>query len=304
MKISSFKYAPSYIPQKIAFAGANWNEKSKQYQKLIHETSFFRELKTDDKVKKYILNTYKASPEILVVMGACSTGEEVYSQAIMLDEIKDKVKIVGFDISNEAVERAKQASFSIQSSANYVNTHDYIPPYLMDSYLAHYSKKPLDELQTQARAGFREYFDYVESGKVDEDGRFLTRDSKDWRPIHMLAPDAKRFALKSGYAQNCEFKTGNITNLDEMFEDNSINAFFFRNAFYHILTHTSDRIMNADAYEDMQDIASSLSNKIKPRGLFVIGEKEKDTGIDVSLIDNCMQNAGFIRIDDNIWQKA
>jgi len=74
---------------------------------LIHETHFFREPKTDEIVQNYILNNFADYPEINIVSGACATGDEAKSYAMMLDSLGDKLHIFGFDISSGVIQKAK-----------------------------------------------------------------------------------------------------------------------------------------------------------------------------------------------------
>jgi chemotaxis protein methyltransferase CheR len=85
-----------------------------------NETFFFRDPKTFDLLK------HKLIPEMLgdkpynpltIWSAACSTGQEAYSVAMVLDEIlfdlsKCRAKIVGTDISEAAVNAANRGEFS------------------------------------------------------------------------------------------------------------------------------------------------------------------------------------------------
>ena len=83
----NFQYK-SYTP---TFKANNWSERTNGNY-LIHETAFFREPQTDEFVKNYLVENFlsKGKPANIVV-GACSTGEEVYSQAMLYDEYSDLV---------------------------------------------------------------------------------------------------------------------------------------------------------------------------------------------------------------------
>ena len=74
----------------------------------INETYFFRNIKTLDFVKKYILKTFPSGTQVADF--ACSTGEEAYSLATMLmKHNKDKkYSITGYDIISEVVNMAKK----------------------------------------------------------------------------------------------------------------------------------------------------------------------------------------------------
>jgi two-component system, chemotaxis family, CheB/CheR fusion protein len=89
---------------------------------LIHVTSFFRDpevfetLRTD--VFPAILKTKASGEPIRVWAAGCATGEEVYSLAITLletlaeTEAPHPVQIFGSDISERAIEKARQGVFS------------------------------------------------------------------------------------------------------------------------------------------------------------------------------------------------
>jgi len=80
---------------------------------LNHQTAFFREPKTDEIVQNYILENFGNDKEINIVSGACSTGEEAKSYAMMLDSLGDKLKISGFDIVPEIVKEAQGNSCQV-----------------------------------------------------------------------------------------------------------------------------------------------------------------------------------------------
>lgn len=77
---------------------------------LNHQTAFFREPNTDEIVQNYILENFGDDKEINIVSGACATGEEAKSYAMLLDTLDSKLKIHGFDISPEIVKDAQKNS--------------------------------------------------------------------------------------------------------------------------------------------------------------------------------------------------
>lgn len=118
-----------------------------------HQTAFFREPKTDEIVQNYILEKFANDGEINIVSGACSTGKEAKSYAMMLDNIKDKLNIYGFDISEKVIEEAYNEDCQlIRAEGN--------SPYFLDSEnillddntdgLSVYQRKCLDK--------FRQYY--------------------------------------------------------------------------------------------------------------------------------------------------
>ena len=85
-----------------------------------HETSFFRDNKVFDLVKhKLVPDLLGATPQkpLAIWSAASSTGQEAYSLAMSLEEIlfdlsKCRIRILGSDISEAAVNAANRAEFS------------------------------------------------------------------------------------------------------------------------------------------------------------------------------------------------
>jgi chemotaxis protein methyltransferase CheR len=83
---------------------------------LIHETSFYRDRNIYTSMKNVLLPKLiaakSASKSLRIFFTACSTGQEVYTFAMMLDEFKDQLKnyrvtMLATDISNNSVAKAK-----------------------------------------------------------------------------------------------------------------------------------------------------------------------------------------------------
>lgn len=104
----------------VNFKGGMKSEKSDSSSigTVNHQTAFFREPQTDEIVQNYILEKFDNDDEINIVSGACSTGEEAKSYAMMLDSIKDKLNIYGFDISAEIIEDAKSGDCQLVRAQN------------------------------------------------------------------------------------------------------------------------------------------------------------------------------------------
>ena len=85
---------------------------------VVHETYFFRELvPLEQLVDRHIVPAVRARGRARVWSAACSTGEEPYTLAILLDErgILDKVEIVASDLSEAAILRARANRFGRRS---------------------------------------------------------------------------------------------------------------------------------------------------------------------------------------------
>jgi two-component system CheB/CheR fusion protein len=92
---------------------------------LINVTSFFRdapvwECVQTDVIPKIIAGKKDADP-IRVWSAGCASGEEAYTLAIVfaealgLDAFRERVKIYGTDIDNEALNQARQAVYAVKS---------------------------------------------------------------------------------------------------------------------------------------------------------------------------------------------
>lgn len=105
-KVSAENYKANYM---INFKGemSYHNSNTSGIGTVNHQTAFFREPETDEIVQNYILEKFGNDREINIVSGACSTGEEAKSYAMMLDNLGNKLNIMGFDINSECIEKAQ-----------------------------------------------------------------------------------------------------------------------------------------------------------------------------------------------------
>jgi chemotaxis protein methyltransferase CheR len=86
-----------------------------------NETFFFRD-KTPfdlfkDAVAPHLLKSRGPSPRVRILCAACSTGQEPYSLAMLLEDMRDagqpiQAEIVGVDISDRVLEKAKAGLYS------------------------------------------------------------------------------------------------------------------------------------------------------------------------------------------------
>ncbi len=85
---------------------------------LTNSTEFFRDADFFRSLKRSVLNHLAINPEINIWIAGCSTGEEVYSIAILLDEMKllNRSNIVATDINPLNIEVADRAIYSLQKA--------------------------------------------------------------------------------------------------------------------------------------------------------------------------------------------
>ncbi|MGE0174537.1 MAG: chemotaxis protein CheB [Oligoflexales bacterium] len=105
--------------QYLAFASQDPDERNWLVSALtIHTTNWFREKPQFDQLLKYLVDKAKtlAGKKLQIAVTACSTGEEVYTLAMYLEEAKKKILgfdyvIHGTDIDPISVETAKKAVY-------------------------------------------------------------------------------------------------------------------------------------------------------------------------------------------------
>lgn len=151
-KVNADNYRANYM---VNFKGGMKYEQSDKTNigTVNHQTAFFREQETDEIVQNYILEKFGNEDEINIVSGACSTGEEAKSYAMMLDSIKDKLHINGFDISAEVIEDAKKEDCQLIRAANNMLGYLHSEDMLMD-----YNTKDLTNYQKRCCDKFKQYY--------------------------------------------------------------------------------------------------------------------------------------------------
>lgn len=117
LKINRFKTIEEYI----LFLNESEKERDQLYRELlIGVTRFFRDEEAFEKIKEKVLPEIisKDQEEIRVWSAGCSTGEEVYSLAILMNEHMESincncpVKIFATDIDKEAINIASQGFYT------------------------------------------------------------------------------------------------------------------------------------------------------------------------------------------------
>jgi len=151
---------PELASDTVCFRGHTHAEKYSQngIEYLRQETAFLREPETLEFVKNYINENFADKPKITIVVGACSTGEEIHSLNMLLGENAKKTEIIGFDLGKQAIENAKSLKFTIKKPKN--SKREELLGYAAhkDYYLAFDPEEPLTEKQEEYRKAFNERF--------------------------------------------------------------------------------------------------------------------------------------------------
>ncbi|OCH69002.1 chemotaxis protein CheR [Vibrio genomosp. F10] len=82
-----------------------------------HETSFFREAYQFDALRDLLISSRQSNP-ISVWSAACSTGEEVYTLAMVLQDAigKGAWSVLGTDISDLAIQKSKLCNYDLSAA--------------------------------------------------------------------------------------------------------------------------------------------------------------------------------------------
>ncbi len=86
---------------------------------MFRDPSFFKEF------KEKVIPLLKTYPSIRIWHAGCSTGEEVYSMAILLHEagLYEKTKIYATDINTDVLKTAKNGCYSLEHMKKYTNNY-------------------------------------------------------------------------------------------------------------------------------------------------------------------------------------
>ncbi|MCF8307374.1 MAG: protein-glutamate O-methyltransferase CheR [Bacteroidales bacterium] len=120
---------------------SNINSISEMQYKVLHEPEFMQEILTDFSInvtemfrdpafyltmRKDVLPVLRTYPYIKIWHAGCSTGEEVYSMAILLEEegLLDKTLIYATDNNETVLKVAKKAEYSTENLKNYQKNYE------------------------------------------------------------------------------------------------------------------------------------------------------------------------------------
>lgn len=107
----------------------------------INVTSMFRDPELYLAIRKKVIPLLKTYPFIRIWHAGCSSGEEVYSMAILLAEegLADKVKLYATDMNEAIVQKAKDGIFKMERMQEY--TSNYIKAGGTRSFSEYYTAK-------------------------------------------------------------------------------------------------------------------------------------------------------------------
>jgi chemotaxis protein methyltransferase CheR len=91
----------------------------------VHATAMFRDPSFYLTFRKQVVPLLKTYPTVQIWVAGCSTGEEVYSLAILLNEeqIYKKCRIYATDISQAVLRKARDGIFPLSAMREYTNNY-------------------------------------------------------------------------------------------------------------------------------------------------------------------------------------
>lgn len=94
----------------------------------VNTTELFRDPSVWQSIKYRILSKYEQATSIDIWHVGCSTGQEVYSMLILLNELNllEKTNIYATDINNFALQNAQQGKFIYRFNAEYLQNFDEV----------------------------------------------------------------------------------------------------------------------------------------------------------------------------------
>jgi chemotaxis protein methyltransferase CheR len=119
----------------------------------INVTEMFRDPDFYLALRKEVIPILKTYPFIKIWHAGCSTGEEVYSMAIVLKEegLLERTQLYATDFNQRVLKHAKEGIFSVESIKDY--TQNYIKAggteHFSDYYMADYDRVIMDKSLSQ-----------------------------------------------------------------------------------------------------------------------------------------------------------
>ena len=269
---------------------------------LIQKTSFFRHTDTIKALRRYLEDNFQNCKSIDIFDGACSSGEESWTIAMMLKNLP--IKITGFDLGEKAIKSAQEGSYKIitpQKEIHYNDSKYHIEnDAYQDSFLSSQNLTDLDQDAMEYRTLFNNFFNKELSLK----NLFLSIFSKNKIETYRIKPEKKDI---------CRFVSGDITKLKDIIKDNEADAILFRNALYHITTsgNVHENLRDAGEIKNiLNKIFKDIYDCLSEKGIFVLGTHKKDhlESGQGKLIYKLLEDNGFepAYIEDNmvsIWKK-
>ena len=230
------------------------------------DTSFFRDSKTLEKSANLLKSTFPQGCDILDF--AASNGEESISLYSYIGD--DKFKIHAYDRSEKAIDLGKKGVYSI---FNIWAKDRFL---INDSELEEKSEHK-KERQLRIRELFNKIMERVSKPEYEiNDSDFLEMLEQ------IEGSEVQYFKLKDKFRDKFEFDIADINQIEDLAQDKEVGAVLFRNAMYiptgnlAVNEFSFDTSEPIDKEKVIEDIVKKVYNALKPEGLFILGNIEKE----------------------------
>ena len=283
---------------------------------LRHETAFFREYNTLNKGINYLRQHFPKEKSPRIIVGACSTGEEVLSIKMLMPD--KKPKILGFDISPNSIAEAKTGIYTISQPKDDVS-RNFISWLGISAYKDEFLGfgKPKTHKEKIMKNLFNNNFTQIAEKSTPKQNpikRFFNKLS--FILLRDINPEFndKIFALKDPKNTGCKFIQGDIQHLDKIVPKGKAHAISFRNAIYHLVTMENEnderiQIPLKIAEPTLNHVAKQINKALTKDGIFILGEREDKQLTDTKLLSKVLKKNGFKEVAKtkngycNIWAK-
>ncbi len=94
----------------------------------VHTTELFRDPEIWKKIKTQILPTFKDQETIRIWHSGCSTGQEVYSMMMLLEELDllERTQIFGSDLNPDVIEIARKGTYKYHFNQSYLENFNRV----------------------------------------------------------------------------------------------------------------------------------------------------------------------------------
>lgn len=286
---------------------------------LIHETAFFREYKSMKKSIDYLKQNFPDEKQPLILVGACSSGEQALSIKMLLNDRTPK--ILGFDISNKSINEANSQTYRIYQpikNTDLKKIKEWNVAAYGDEFLAFdRPNQNLSPEKKRLRKVFYQTFDEIK--QTTPKNNFFKRMYENiiskitGRISHNM--NVKTFRIKKTIDSGCEFVQGDILQLNKIVPEGKAHMITFSNALYHLVTEDAGfcgvrrQIPLKSMLEIFEEIAKQTNKTLVKKGLFVLGEREDKQMTNIKLFCEILKENGFREATNpsnrycNIWQK-
>lgn len=294
-------------------------------KRLKHETALFRDVASLEFVKNYLKETFPNKEKLKIIVGAASSGEESVTLSMLLDSLKKKAEILGFDLSENSVKQAKSRKYVLSTPTKvpegYTNLYDsaYISAY-DDAFLCFKQETPLTPKQKEYKKLFEDFFEQIETPddkkpRISLGQKINNYILKRFLKIYAGKLENKYFKLKDDKALNCDFVKGDILELNKIVKEKEADVILFRNALYHLVTDLINNNIHLpkpkeEAASILEKVFKQIHKSLSKDGVFVLGANESYQTLDGGLTQEVLARSGFKPLSaevegfNSVWKKC